>query len=112
MDLLWLSSSQLANKNIGYWGDMDTWGLFMLARARQYANHIMPVMMNKVIFERYQERAVVEKTTAGCESPVGLTVDEILFYQFLLGNSKGRLEQEFVPVEEAHAELKAWRLSL
>jgi hypothetical protein len=35
-DLQWLSSEYLADKKIAYWGDMDSWGMQMLARARTY----------------------------------------------------------------------------
>lgn len=33
LDLQWLVSAHLAGKQIAYWGDMDIWGLLMLARA-------------------------------------------------------------------------------
>lgn len=34
LNLSWLSAPWLQERNVAYWGDLDTWGLAMLARAR------------------------------------------------------------------------------
>ena len=110
LDLQWLKSSVFHDKTIAYWGDMDTWGLLMLARARQYFPAITPLLMGQNTFERFrQHNAVVETTRAGSESPQGLTNAEAAFYQYLLQQPCGRLEQEFLPPDPVHAALYEWQ---
>ncbi|RLT91623.1 MULTISPECIES: Wadjet anti-phage system protein JetD domain-containing protein [unclassified Ketobacter] len=109
LDLNWLGSRIFEGKSIGYWGDMDTWGLLMLARARQFAPGLVPLLMNRSLFERHREgSAVSEASTAGSEPPKGLTDSEASFYCYLLKQDRGRLEQEFLPVDEVQSVLRAW----
>lgn len=109
LDLQWLQSAHFDDKVVGYWGDMDTWGLLMLSRARQYRPMITPLLMNVSLFERYAHNsAVVEPTVAQSETPTGLSKDETGFYQYLLRQEKGRLEQEYLPVNDVHEALYAW----
>lgn len=98
LDLGWLSAPTLDQKEVIYWGDLDTWGLLMLARARHYRPSIKPLMMNKAVFEQFAEKsAVVEPVHAQAEPPNGLTADEANVYLYLLAAKRGRLEQEFIP---------------
>lgn len=98
LDLLWLKSTVFKNKTIAYWGDMDSWGLLMLARARKYFPALTPLLMNKATYETYcHDCAVPEPISAGQEPPVDLTEDESCFYLYLLDQECGRLEQEYLP---------------
>jgi len=100
LNLKWLSAAWLQKKRVGYWGDIDTWGLSMLAAARLALPHLDPILMDRETFDRYgPQSAVVEAETAGELTPVGLNAEETALYQFLLTLEKGRLEQEFLPVE-------------
>jgi hypothetical protein len=109
MDLQWLKSGQLDAKMIGYWGDMDSWGLLMLSRARQYRPTISPLLMTQVLFDKYSsESAVHEPVVAQPASPEGLTDTEAHFYQYLLTNERGRLEQEYLPKYEVERALSGW----
>jgi hypothetical protein len=109
MDLQWLKSGQLDAKMIGYWGDMDSWGLLMLSRARQYRPTISPLLMTQVLFDRYSsESAVHEPVVAQPASPEGLTDTEVHFYQYLLNQECGRLEQEYLPKSEVERALSGW----
>jgi len=109
LDLQWLSSAVFNHQSIAYWGDMDTWGLLMLARAKQYRPSLMPVLMEQALFKRYAEgRAVVEPTVAQQDVPKGLSPDEAIFYEYLLSLSLGRLEQEFLPEALVCEVLLAW----
>lgn len=109
MDLQWLRSGQHDKKLIAYWGDMDSWGLFMLSRARQYRPTISPLLMTQALFDTYSpDSAVHEPVAAQSASPEGLTECEAYFYQYLLNQERGRLEQEYLPEHEVENALNAW----
>ena len=95
LDLQWLASAHLAGKQIAYWGDMDTWGLLMLARARLHQPAVEALLMEQRLFEQHSPvSAVVEPTKALESAPPGLLADEADFYRYLLVQERGRLEQE------------------
>jgi hypothetical protein len=109
LDLNWLASAAFDHKQLIYWGDIDTWGLLMLARVRQLQPDIQAVMMDRATFDLYaRDSAVVEPVHAQAQPPVGLTADEALLYQYLLKNPKGRLEQEYIPPDRVNAVLEAF----
>lgn len=111
LDLNWLASPRLAEKQIAYWGDMDTWGLLMLARARLYQPAIKALLMEQALFERYAPiSAVAEPTTAQDVVPDGLLIDEAAFYRCLLAQQRGRLEQEYLPRALVQLDIAAWAL--
>lgn len=105
-DLSWLSGAALDNKTLYYWGDMDTWGLTMLAQARKYRPAVQAIMMNQECFQAFSHNnAVNEPSTASQLPEQGLTPEEQVFYRFLLSQEKGRLEQEFLPADFVHHQL-------
>ena len=109
LDLRWLASPQLAGKKIAYWGDMDTWGLLMLARARLHQSAIKALLMEQVLFEQYSSgSAVAEPAKAQESAPYGLLADEADFYQYLLVQERGRLEQEYLPKAQVELAINNW----
>ena len=85
LDLQWLASAHLAGKQIAYWGDMDTWGLLMLARARLHQPAVEALLMEQRLFEQHSPvSAVVEPTKAQEPAPPGLLAGEADFYLYLL----------------------------
>ena len=109
LDLAWLRADWLRQRHLGYWGDMDTWGLHMLARARSLQPHLQPLLMERVLFDRHATAlAVPEPITAGPEPPDALSDHEQDFYRHLLGLPKGRLEQEFLPLDTVASALSRW----
>jgi hypothetical protein len=109
LDLNWLASPLLADKQIAYWGDMDTWGLLMLARARLHQPAIKALLMEQALFEQYASiSAVVEPTRAQDVVPDGLLTDEADFYRYLLAQQRGRLEQEYLPRAQVEQNISAW----
>lgn len=95
LNLGWLGSERLAGHAVGYWGDLDTWGLTMLARARTMRPDLTPLLMNAATFDAHEGRAVPEPRPA--EAPtVGLTPKEQALFERLAGAPRGRLEQELV----------------
>lgn len=108
LDLAWLRAGWLSQRRLGYWGDMDTWGLHMLALARQLQPHLEPLLMDKALFERHAGTlAVREPVTAGPQ-PAALTEQEREFYRYLQEQDKGRIEQEFLPEESVIKALYGW----
>lgn len=92
LDLQWLASAHLAGKQIAYWGDMDTWGLLMLARARHHQPAVEALLMDRELFDQHSlGSAVVEPAKAQELAPEGLMTDEADFYRYLLAQERGRL---------------------
>lgn len=110
-NLSWLGAHWLAARNVAYWGDIDTWGLAMLASARQIRPSITALLMRQEVYDSVQERAVVEPTLYAPQHPDGLTHDERALYSFLANCPRGRLEQEFIPLERVHEAVIRWHRS-
>lgn len=109
LNLTWLRAKWLQEKNIAYWGDLDTWGLTMLGRARGYLPHLTPLLMDQSVFERFhQDNAVEEPNPASETVPPGLLDTEARLYRRLQQAQKGRLEQEFIPESLVHSALSKW----
>jgi hypothetical protein len=112
LNLAWMDAAWLREKRVAYWGDIDTWGLVMLAGARRRQSHVQPLLMNIELFEAIRATAaVVESRPAGEEPPTELTDSEQDLYRLLRGLVRGRVEQEFVPRDRVLAELERWRRS-
>ena len=113
LDLQWLASPHLTGKQIGYWGDLDSWGLLMLARARQRQPEIQALLMSRALFDQHApSSAVKEPTTGPAQPPAGLLPEEAALYAYLLEQERGRLEQEFIPQQSVQAVLTAWSQQL
>lgn len=102
LDLAWLAAEWTVTRHIVYWGDMDTWGLAMLARARHYRPKIKATLMSPQYFDNHKTKATVEATHADAyiaDIWSCLTQCEQAFYQQLKTAERGRLEQEFLPID-------------
>ncbi len=109
LNLSWMQADWINNKNIAYWGDIDTWGLSMLATARSYQPTLTPLLMDEETFQSYRkEKAVAEPVTAGESIPSKLTDQEKALYLRLCRSEKGRLEQEFIPDDRVKNEIARW----
>jgi len=110
LDLEWLTAPWLGTKTLAYWGDLDTWGLTMLARARLHQPTLTPLLMNADVFRSYADRcAVVEPSPAADIPPLTLTAEEQALYSTLRSSERGRLEQEFLPTPLVAETLLIWR---
>jgi hypothetical protein len=107
-DLMWTEAEWLSSKRVAYWGDIDTWGLQFLARARTAIPHLVSLLMTEGIFDRFEHAAVTEPVIADTEVPKGLSDAESELYGRLLRESRGRLEQEFLPMAEVQQCLSHW----
>ena len=109
LDLDWLRAPWLQEKRLGYWGDIDTWGLTMLARAKCLQPRLTALLMDEAVFAECAHSAVAEPIPAGGKAPEGLDEAESSLYAHLKGVERGRLEQEFLPQSLVEAALTAWR---
>ena len=112
LDLDWLGAEVWRGKRIAYWGDLDSWGLRMLAQARRLQPALCAVLMEREVFDSLAAlHAVAEPMPADAEPPAALSAPEQALYRHLLEQDRGRLEQEFVPPARVHSALRAWRRS-
>ncbi len=108
----WLASSRFDGIDVAYWGDLDTWGLRLLAAARAARPSLTALLMDASTFVAHEDRAVVEPTPA--EVPVeapgraGLTAAERDLFDLLAGRDRGRLEQELLPGPVVARAVRAW----
>lgn len=109
MNLAWMQASWLRKRNIAYWGDIDTWGLTMLARARQHQPELEPLLMNKAVFDAFSAgRAVPEPQISERVPFEGLALEEKVLFTNLEQLQNGRLEQEFLPEAAVHLAILKW----
>lgn len=107
-DLSWLTNKSLTEKRVAYWGDIDTWGLSFLAKARSLLPDIEALMMTPDIFGQHQHRAVIEPVLANAKPPQELQPAETSLYERLITEPRGRLEQEFLPTDVVHQAVRSW----
>lgn len=109
LGLDWTRDAWLDGKRVAYWGDMDTWGLTMLATVRRAIPSVTPMLMDRQCFDQYAcDFSVREPVRAGDSAPAGLTASELAFYQYLQLQERGRLEQEFIPAPAVQAAFRNW----
>jgi hypothetical protein len=109
LNLSWMIAPWLNGKRIAYWGDIDTWGLTMLAQARYFQPTLTALLMGQELFEKYTiTGAVSEPTTAGETPPALLSKQEKDLYVHLLKSEKGRLEQEFIAEDLVKEAITNW----
>lgn len=109
LNLAWMQADWLRIKSIGYWGDLDTWGLGMLATARVHQPRLDALLMDRQTFDTHAALAVPELHPASELPPDALSESERALYLRLRHAKRGRLEQEFLPRETVAEQLAMWR---
>lgn len=107
-DLSWTVAPWLEEKQLAYWGDLDTWGLEMLGRLRAQQPAATSLLMTEAIFSTHQSQSVPEPTPAGPLAHPSLNESEQKLYKLLQSTKTGRLEQEFLPKTLVSEALKNW----
>ena len=107
-DLEWTRSDQLNSKSVAYWGDIDTWGLQFLGKARTNLPELKALLMSREVFESNRDSTVIEPVVAAADCPEGLVESEQQLYSQLLKEQKGRLEQEFLSTQVVEQALRRW----
>lgn len=108
LNLAWLAAPWLQERDVAYWGDLDTWGLAMLATARRHLPQLHALLMDRATFDTCAELAVNEPVPCDALPLDALHPPEAALVQHLRGLARGRLEQEFLPAEAVAAALQAW----
>lgn len=108
LNLGWLAAAWLQERSVAYWGDLDTWGLHMLATARHHLPHLQALLMDAATFSAHQHLAVAEPVHAPDSACGMFAPDEATLCVHLRTQQKGRLEQEFVPTNAVHRAVRAW----
>ena len=110
LNLTWLADAPwLQQRRLAYWGDIDTWGLHMLARARSHLPQLQALLMDRATFDAHAKYAVAEPVHANA-SP-GLRPDESVLDAHLRQQLQGRLEQEFLPAPLVTRTISQWASS-
>lgn len=107
-DLSWTEGQWLTTKKVAYWGDIDTWGLQFLSKARAAVADLDALLMTEEVFDEFIHAAVREPIVAGTMVPERLNTKEALLYGRLLQQSIGRLEQEFLPQSFVQQRILGW----
>ncbi|WP_305807119.1 DUF2220 domain-containing protein, partial [Stenotrophomonas sp. YIM B06876] len=108
LNLAWLAAPWLQGRSVAYWGDMDTWGLAMLATARRHLPHLHALLMDRASFDAHQPLAVAEPVHARDRPTETLLPEEAALDRHLRTLEKGRLEQEFLPAPVVAQAMQAW----
>lgn len=109
LDLEWLRAPWLRQRAVAYWGDMDTWGLKMLATARRHVPHLQALMMDHPSFEAHAQQAVTEPMPTSLDAYwQDLLPHEQELAQWLGQQGCGRLEQEFLQPAWVLQHLNKW----
>ncbi len=105
----WMKAGWLADKNVGYWGDIDSEGLAILSDARSRLSSITPLMMDELTVKTFAERMVPEPDSVS-KDPVSLTETELALFKGLRADQYAdkRLEQERLPMEYVAQHIDAW----
>ena len=108
LNLGWLAAPWLQGRRVAYWGDLDTWGLHMLAIARDHLPHLQALLMDAATFSAHHPLAVAEPVHAPQTACGALQPDEAALVEHLRAQDKGRLEQEFLPTDTVHRAVRTW----
>lgn len=105
----WLAALWLQSRQMAYWGDIDTWGLAMLATVRQHLPHLRALLMDRATFDAHAHLVVPEPVATDGE-PSGVWMPaEAELNQHLRTLARGRLEQEFLSPQAVADTVTQWR---
>lgn len=108
LNLGWLCAPWLQKCEVAYWGDMDSWGLTMLATARNHLPKLYALLMDDASFAAHGHLAVPEPVHAPPAQPNRLLLGEAALDQHLRRLKAGRLEQEFLPAAAVARAIEDW----
>lgn len=108
-NVAWMSADWLKNKQVAYWGDIDTWGLSILSDVRAKLPSVTPLMMDIETIENFQELMVIEpKPIESCPPELNDAEREV-FFGLKSGRFKSsRLEQERISPDYIGLKLDEW----
>jgi len=105
----WMQADWLAQKQLAYWGDLDSWGLAILSEARSWQPHLQALMMDEATLLQHQTRMIDERESY---QPLPEYLDKIeqqLFHRLRDRHyGKTRLEQERLASDYVLQQLSQW----
>ncbi|MDR0218666.1 MAG: DUF2220 family protein [Enterobacteriaceae bacterium] len=109
-NIAWMDALWLKKKRVGYWGDIDTWGLTFLSHAREKCPKVESIMMDINTVKIHEDRMVMEDTPIHV-IPAFLNEEEThLFNGLITGHyQSSRLEQERLSADYIKQQLSLWR---
>lgn len=107
----WTQAAWLSQRCVGYWGDIDTWGLHYLAEVREQQPHVEALLMDEATVAENAVRMIDDKEPNPV-LPRGLTSPESELYRDLLTRRYGGccLEQERISADRINEALNRWRV--
>lgn len=103
-NVAWMDADWLQEKRVGYWGDIDSWGLTFLSDAKARCAHCETLMMDEATLERHKQRVVTEPVPT-TSMPEHLNEAEKKLFNQLTGC---RLEQERLCADFIQQSLYQW----
>lgn len=105
----WTQADWLAQRRLGYWGDIDTWGLHYLAAVRRMQTHVEPLLMDLATIQAHLP-CIVDEKEPNPAMPEHLSSAETELYQDLLARRYGGccLEQERLLADWVRVALHGW----
>lgn len=109
----WRLAPWLAERDVAYWGDIDSWGLTILAEARQALPKLEALMMDRETLVAHMDFAVEEPRSTN-PPVIGLLAEERLLFDDLIQSPQSviRLEQEYLAQDYVLSKLYTWGLAL
>jgi len=108
-NVAWLDAQWLHHKRVGYWGDVDTWGLLILSEARRRFSQVEPLMMDVETLKAHEDRMVIDPNPQ-MTLPSYLHEKEIILFNDLVAKKfkSNRLEQERLSSDYVHQKIQDW----
>lgn len=108
-NLSWMQADWLADREIAYWGDIDSHGLAMLDRALAAQRHAAPLLMDRAVFDAHPAGRSSEQAPVKRALP-HLGQEQQALYQRLIRQdiADNRLEQEKIPAEVIRRAVESW----
>ena len=105
----WTQAGWLAQRQLAYWGDIDTWGLHYLASVRRTQPHVQALLMDQATLQAHLAH-LVDENEPNPVMPDGLLPEEADLYRDLLARRYGgsRLEQERIVGDWVRSALARW----
>ncbi|WP_024656998.1 DUF3322 domain-containing protein [Pseudomonas syringae USA007] len=105
----WRMAPWLAERDVAYWGDIDSWGLTILAHARQALPGIKALMMDHETLMAHMDFAVEEPRSTSLPA-IGLHAEESMLFEGLIKSAQSiiRLEQEYLAQDYVLSKLYNW----
>ncbi|KMJ44061.1 hypothetical protein AB204_16375 [Xenorhabdus khoisanae] len=108
-NIAWMDALWLQKKRVGYWGDIDTWGLTFLSDARGKCAGLESIMMDINTLKIHEDRMGIEDKPTGVV-PDFLSEEEINLFNSLISGRfpSSRLEQERLSSDYIKHQLADW----